>query len=166
MAVLQVAIALIEARGRYLVCRRRSGSDFAGYWEFPGGKRHPGESWEACLRREALEELGVRLRAVRPDGRFRHDYPHRSVVFRVFRCRLTPRARPKPMSASALRWASPRTLRRLRVPPANRRLVERLAGPPRPLVGAARSRPQADALPAMGRRARIAASKTLEETRT
>lgn len=45
-------------------------------WEFPGGRREPGEGWAETARREALEEAGARLRDLRyagwyarPDGR-------------------------------------------------------------------------------------------------
>ena len=48
----QVALAVIERRGRYLICRRRADDHFGGYWEFPGGKKDAEESWEACVRRE------------------------------------------------------------------------------------------------------------------
>ena len=120
------ALAVIERRGRVLICRRRRGGFLGGYWEFPGGKRDPGESWEACLRRELREELGVSVAGVRPLCRLRHRYPGRPVfVFQVFRCRIA-RGRPRPLSASALRWVAPERLARYRFPPANRGLLARL----------------------------------------
>jgi 8-oxo-dGTP diphosphatase len=48
--------------GRLLVARRTAPPQFAGMWEFPGGKVESGESAEQALHRELLEELGVRVR--------------------------------------------------------------------------------------------------------
>lgn len=47
---------------RLLVARRTAPPQFAGMWEFPGGKIEPGESAEQALHRELHEELGVGLR--------------------------------------------------------------------------------------------------------
>jgi 8-oxo-dGTP diphosphatase len=59
---IEVVAALIQDdHGRYLITRRRGGSHLAGVWEFPGGKREPGESLEAALRRELVEELSARF---------------------------------------------------------------------------------------------------------
>jgi 8-oxo-dGTP diphosphatase len=51
-------------QGRLLMCKhlRRDA------WEFPGGRREPGETSEACIRREAQEEAGIRLKGLRPLG--------------------------------------------------------------------------------------------------
>ena len=54
--------AVIERDGRVLVTRRQRGVHLEGYWEFPGGKCHPGESLAACLARELREELDVDAR--------------------------------------------------------------------------------------------------------
>ena len=121
------ALALIERGGRYLICRRRPGGFLGGFWEFPGGKREPGESWTACLRREVREELGVSITAVTPLCRLRHRYPGRpTFLFHVFRCRIA-RGRPRPLASQAIRWVAPRALSRYRFPPANRALLARLA---------------------------------------
>ncbi len=47
---------------RLLVARRTAPEQFAGLWEFPGGKVDVGEESEAALHRELKEELGVRVR--------------------------------------------------------------------------------------------------------
>lgn len=47
---------------RLLVARRTAPEQFAGLWEFPGGKVDAGEECEAALHRELAEELGVRVR--------------------------------------------------------------------------------------------------------
>lgn len=45
-----------------LVARRSAPEQFAGMWEFPGGKVEQGEHPEAALHRELQEELGIGVR--------------------------------------------------------------------------------------------------------
>ena len=123
---IQAAIAVIERRDRVLICQRHLHDAFGGFWEFPGGKRKTGESWEACLRRELREELGIVVRAIQAYGSMRYRSAERSVAFRVFRCAIA-RGRPKPLDARQLRWVSRSQLRRYRFSPANRRLIDRLS---------------------------------------
>ena len=49
----------LERPTRLLVARRTSPPQFAGMWEFPGGKVEQGETCEEALRRELREELGI-----------------------------------------------------------------------------------------------------------
>ncbi|UXM93742.1 (deoxy)nucleoside triphosphate pyrophosphohydrolase [Paenarthrobacter sp. JL.01a] len=51
----------LDAPGRLLVARRTAPPQFAGMWEFPGGKVEPGETPEAALHRELAEELGIEV---------------------------------------------------------------------------------------------------------
>ncbi len=124
---LDVAVAVIERRGRFLICQRPKTSSHAGCWEFPGGKRNPRESWPACLRREVKEELGVSIRGLKEFDRYSHKYPWYTVTFRFFRCAIASGV-PRPLDADALRWVPRGRLFRYRFPPANRRVLERLRG--------------------------------------
>src|SRR5262249_60552535 len=77
-----------DDRGRYLITRRRGGSHLAGMWEFPGGKREPGESLENALRRELTEELSASFEVGPRVETVRWEYPERTVVIHFYRCRL------------------------------------------------------------------------------
>jgi 8-oxo-dGTP diphosphatase len=52
----------LEHPARLLAARRTAPEQFAGLWEFPGGKVEAGEQCEAALHRELKEELGVGVR--------------------------------------------------------------------------------------------------------
>ncbi|WP_144663067.1 (deoxy)nucleoside triphosphate pyrophosphohydrolase [Paenarthrobacter nicotinovorans] len=51
----------LEAPERLLVARRTAPPQFAGMWEFPGGKVESGETPEDALHRELAEELGIEV---------------------------------------------------------------------------------------------------------
>jgi 8-oxo-dGTP diphosphatase len=70
---------LIDAQGRFLLTSRPAGKVYAGYWEVPGGKLEAGESVEAALRRELVEELGIHIGAVQPWKVELMDYEHARV---------------------------------------------------------------------------------------
>ena len=57
---------LLDAAGRVLLAQRPVGKHLAGLWEFPGGKREPGEAPLAALARELHEELGITFNTPHP----------------------------------------------------------------------------------------------------
>lgn len=81
----QVTAAVIEKDGRILLAQRKAGDALAGKWEFPGGKIEPGETPEACLRRELMEEFGVdtRIGAFICSSKF--EYKHLPIELLVYR---------------------------------------------------------------------------------
>ena len=123
--VVEVVAAVIARGGRYLVSQRPAGKHLAGTWEFPGGKRRPGEALEGALRRELREELGVDARVGERLAVVPWSYPDRRVVLHFFRCDVG-RQRVRPREGQPLRWVTPAELARLPVPPADAALVDRL----------------------------------------
>ena len=97
-----VVAAVIEQDGRFLVTRRIDGTHLAGYWEFPGGKVHEGETQEAALQREMLEELNADVSRLRKIFHTAHAYAERIVELHFFRGELT--RDPQPMLGQELRW--------------------------------------------------------------
>lgn len=121
---LVVVAAVIEEGGRFLVARRLAGTHLAGYWEFPGGKVHEGETHEAALRREVSEELNVGISNARRIFHTAHAYPERSVELHFYRGELT--AEPQPMLGQELRWITREEFAGLEFPPADAELIDGL----------------------------------------
>jgi 8-oxo-dGTP diphosphatase len=128
LPVVEVTAAIVERGGRLLVTRRDPAKHLGGLWEFPGGKREPGESLEACLARELNEELGSRARVGERLAIVPWSYPERRVLLHFFRCRLVG-TRITPREAQPYRWVTPAELSALPMPPADAELVARLAAP-------------------------------------
>ncbi|HTX18787.1 MAG TPA: (deoxy)nucleoside triphosphate pyrophosphohydrolase [Bacteroidota bacterium] len=81
--MINVAVGVIRASSRILVCQRKKTSRYPLKWEFPGGKLENGESVPAGLRRELLEELGIDATIGPELHRQEWVYPD-SGTFRVF----------------------------------------------------------------------------------
>lgn len=119
---LQVAAAVIEYRGRYLITCREAGVHLAGYWEFPGGKREKDETFEACARREVFEEVGIEITAPKPLTVTHYDYPDKSVELHFFTCSLS-RGEPLRLGCADFRWVRPDELMVYSFPPADQPVV-------------------------------------------
>lgn len=122
--VTEVAAAVIEARGRYLITRRTKGH-LEGFWEFPGGKVRPGETLPECLQREVKEELGVEVSVGEKIETVTWHYPERTVVLHFFRCSPTG-GEIAPQEGQAFAWVAPEDLEGYQFPPADASLIRRL----------------------------------------
>jgi 8-oxo-dGTP diphosphatase len=127
-AVLYVAAcALVDAEGKILLARRPEGKKLAGLWEFPGGKLHPGETPEAALARELLEELGITVQEkdLAPFTFASHAYERFHLLMPLFLCRRWA-GTPQPREGQALAWVAPDRLVEYPMPPADRPLIPML----------------------------------------
>jgi len=78
-------VAAIIARGESaLICQRKAGQQYAGKWEFPGGKVEPGEELKAALARELQEELGIAAVIGELLAQYEYAYPGRAPVHLAF----------------------------------------------------------------------------------
>ncbi len=100
-----VAAAVIARDGRVLIAQRPEGKWQAGRWEFPGGKVEPGEDEETAVRRELMEELGVRVDAAQRLMEVVHDYTDRRVAIGLWLV-LRHEGEPQGLDGQALRWVA------------------------------------------------------------
>jgi mutator protein MutT len=123
--VAEVVAAVIERDGKVLIARRREGTHLAGLWEFPGGKRRPGEAPADALRREIREELGAVLVVGETIETVDWDYPEKRVRLSFFRCAIEGEARP--LEGQEMAWVTRADLGRYEFPAADAALVARLS---------------------------------------
>lgn len=117
-----VAGAIVSA-GRLFATQRGYG-DWAGWWEFPGGKIEAGEAPEEALRRELREELALEVRVGEEVARVEYDYPKFHLSMRLYLC--TPEGEPTLREHSAARWLSKDELEAVRWLPADIEAVDTL----------------------------------------
>ncbi|PPV08568.1 hypothetical protein XBLMG947_0121 [Xanthomonas bromi] len=128
-----VAGVITDPRGRILLTRRTETRDMPGLWEFPGGKREPGETSEQALVRELNEELGIEAQVgdwvmdvpqLYPDKRLRLEVRH------ITAWKGSPRGR----EGQAMTWVAADKLARYSMPPADVPVVGVLRQPDRYLI--------------------------------
>ncbi|MFN8390769.1 MAG: NUDIX domain-containing protein [Bdellovibrionota bacterium] len=122
---IDVGAACIHRDGRYLIARRSPAK--GGEWEFPGGKREPGESIRDCLKREIREELGVEI-AVRP-AFFVSSLERGGKRYRIHFCRSQIlRGKPKNREHAKLAWVERSALLDFDLAGSNRDAAKILGG--------------------------------------
>jgi 8-oxo-dGTP diphosphatase len=120
---LLVAVGVVRGDGgRVLMAWRDARRHQGGCWEFPGGKVHPGESVQAALRRELMEEVGIVATAMRPMIRVPHRYPDREVLLDVQEVTAFEGC-ARGLEGQRILWMEADRLPELRVPGANRPIV-------------------------------------------
>jgi mutator protein MutT len=127
--VIDVSAGLVFRNGALLITQRHAEAHLGGLWEFPGGKREPHETFEACLVRELREELGIEVGVGALLESLTHSYPEKTVHLRFFRCELKA-GEPQPLGCPAFKWISAAELEHFHFPAADARLLDRLRTTP------------------------------------
>jgi 8-oxo-dGTP diphosphatase len=116
---------LCDDAGRVLIAERLGGGPFHGMWEFPGGKKAPGEPATDALNRELAEELGIESIESASFMKLTHDYPDRRVVIEFFLVTAW-RNEPRGLEGQRLEWVPLAELDADRLLPADLPVVEAL----------------------------------------
>lgn len=66
MTAQQMASSIALFTGNKVLLIERARQPYKGLWTLPGGKAEPGETAEACAKREVAEELGLVINALVP----------------------------------------------------------------------------------------------------
>ena len=125
--LLVTACALVDRDGRVLLARRPPGKQFAGLWEFPGGKVEQGETAEAALVRELREELGVEpcQRCLQPFAFSSHTQDGIYLFMPLYVCRQWD-GFVSPKEGQQIKWVHPDALDGHDMPPADRPLAAQI----------------------------------------
>lgn len=123
---LQVTAAIIRHNGKLLIAQRPDGGMLAGLWEFPGGKQEPGETLEACLRREIEEELGIVIDVEECVASVDHEYTHLSITLHAFSARYRS-GQTQALECAAFEWIDIERLHDYTLPRADHKVLEAMS---------------------------------------
>ena len=96
-------------------------------WELPGGRPEPGESPEACLKREIFEELALEVTVLHPVHAWIFPVAGKEVFILAYRCRVTGMATSLQLSDEHLEagWFSEDATHGLNLPEGYREAIRR-----------------------------------------
>lgn len=100
----------------------RGYGEYAGRWEFPGGKLEPGETAPEALAREIAEELDVTIRVGRKLMTVEYDYPAFHLSMDCYFCVVTE-GNFVLKEAQAARWLTADELGHMQWLPADETLL-------------------------------------------
>jgi len=124
--VIAVVGAIIRDGDKYLVGQRAAHKTQGGLWEFMGGKIEPGETPEAALARECMEELALEIENERIVDSVVHAYPEKTIELTLIECTPKAGSTPTALEHQQIRWVTPEEIRQLPFAPADAELIERM----------------------------------------
>ena len=111
--------------GRLLIAQRPLDGLLGGLWEFPGGKQEPGETLEACLRRELREELAIEVRVGELFTVVHHGFTHFKITLHAFTCAYLG-GEPQALGVRTWAWVTPDELDTYSFGKADRQVIDAL----------------------------------------
>lgn len=85
---IKVTAGIIVDNYKVLITKRVPQKDFAGGWEFPGGKIEVDETFEECLARELKEELNIDVFVDSFCAEVDYDYTNKAIKLIAYYCRI------------------------------------------------------------------------------
>lgn len=111
-----------DGNGHFLITQRPLDGMLGGLWEFPGGKRRPGEALPACLQREIREELAIEIQVGELLCTIEHAFTHFQMTLYAFDCRWLDGI-PQCLDCLDLRWVTLDQLGAFAFPVADQKII-------------------------------------------
>jgi A/G-specific adenine glycosylase len=130
---LLVATGVLAHAGRIFIQKRLSVGAWGNLWEFPGGRIEDGETPEAAVTREYVEETAFDTQVSDKLAVIRHGYTTYRVTLHCFLLRLGDRYDPASLPAPVLtaaqesRWVRLQELSQFAFPAGHRKLIDSLS---------------------------------------
>ena len=124
MKTIRVVAAIIKDEDKIFATQRGYG-DFAGGWEFPGGKIEEGETPQEALVREIKEELAADIEVGELIETVEYDYPTFHLSMDCFWRQLISKE-VKLLEHEAARWLTKETINDVDWLPADQGLIEKI----------------------------------------
>jgi A/G-specific adenine glycosylase len=114
-----------DGNGRFLITQRPLDGMLGGLWEFPGGKRRPGEALLACLQREIREELDIQIEIGDLLCTVEHAFTHFFMTLYAYNCQWLA-GTPRCLGCMKLYWATLDDLDAFAFPVADQKIISAL----------------------------------------
>ncbi len=126
MNQIPVAVGVVmNSEQQVLMTQRPDDKDYAGFWEFPGGKVESGESTYQALCREFKEEIAIEVEQAEPLITLQHQYKNYAVQLHVWL--ITQYAGElQAMENQAMQWVTLSEVDSYQVLEANHEIIEAL----------------------------------------
>lgn len=111
-----------DASGRFLISQRPYESLLGGLWEFPGGKRRPGEDLRDCLQREIREEIGIDIQVGKLLCTIDHDFTHFHMTLYAYQC-MWSGGDPRCIGCEDIQWVTVGELDAFAFPVADQKII-------------------------------------------
>ena len=97
----KVGIGVMVIKDGKMLLGKRKNAHGEGTWSYPGGHLEFGESWEACSKREVMEETGIQIKNLRfgmvTNDVFEKEHKHYITIFIV--ADFDAKSRPLPAAS-------------------------------------------------------------------
>jgi A/G-specific adenine glycosylase len=125
LPVIPCGVAIIRRDKSFLISQRMQEDSFGSLWEFPGGKKNRGETFEECVVREVNEEIGIKVMVHEKFMEMRRTYHEKIIWLNFYLCTVLS-GEPKPVECQRVLWADLERLSDFDFPPANEQVIQKL----------------------------------------
>ena len=123
--VIPCGVAIIRRGREFLIAQRKRNDSFGNYWEFPGGKKNEGESFEQCVAREIQEEIGIEVLVESKIMEIRRRYNEKMIWLNFYLCSHVS-GDPKPLDCQKVQWVDVEDLKSFKFPQTNNPVIASL----------------------------------------